>query len=236
MELATFGTDNELLRDNWIHNQLFKIPKGSTILDAGAGDQHIKKYCEHLEYTSQDLGEYDGKGDGSGIQVRGYDFKELDIVSDIINIPREDKSFDAILCSEVLEHVPYPDLAIKELARLLKDKGKLLLAAPFCSLTHFAPNHYCTGFNSYWYNKILPSFGLVITSIQVYGDYFKYLAQEIHRVPSVANTYCGNLKITEEEKETLDKTINLLARFGSEENLSWQLLSYGFLVEAEKQF
>ena len=44
----------------------------------------------------------------------------LDIVSDIVDIPLEDESIDAILCVEVLEHVENPLLVFKEFSRLLK--------------------------------------------------------------------------------------------------------------------
>lgn len=92
---------------------------------------------------------YEGAGDGKGLQTGKWDTSRVDLVCDISAIPELDASFDAILCSEVLEHVPDPSKALDEFARLLKPSGKLILTAPFASLVHFAPYHYCTGFSRY---------------------------------------------------------------------------------------
>ncbi len=86
-----------------------------------------------------DFGEYDGKGDGEALQIGEFDYGKLDIISDITSIPAPDSSFDAIMCIEVLEHLPDPIKAIQEFYRLLKPNGHLLITAPFCSLTLFFP-------------------------------------------------------------------------------------------------
>lgn len=235
-DFDVYGTMNEEKRELWIRNKLSEIPAGATILDAGAGDQRHKKDCAHLNYVSQDIAKYDGKGDGTGLQTGTYDFGKLDIVSDITSIPREDGSFDAILCSEVLEHIPFPELAIKEFARLLKTNGTLILTAPFSSLTHFAPYHFATGYNHFWYKVALPKYGFKIKTIDAYGDYFEYMAQEIRRVPFIAESMCMDGSTTEEDKEALNNALKVLAKLGSQKNLSHHLLCFGFLLTAEKMF
>ena len=142
-----------------------------------------KAFSTHLNYKSQDFCEYDGKGDNLGIQTDNWDNSKIDIVSDIINIPVSDDSFDNILCCEVLEHLPEPSLAIKEFSRILKKGGRLILTAPFCSVTHFAPFHFCSGFNKYWYTTILPKYGFTIKEITPNGNYFDYVLVEIFRTP-----------------------------------------------------
>lgn len=236
IEISDFGTGNDNAREDWIKNTLLALPKGSTILDAGAGDQHHKQHCEHLVYTSQDSAEYDGKGDGAGLQTGTYNYGTLDIISDILSIPREDESFDYILCSEVLEHVPYPDRAVKELARLLKKGGQLILTAPFASLTHFAPQHFVTGFNISWYRKVLEAdIGLKVQKAIAYGNYFEYLAQEMHRIPFVAQRYCQSPVLLEKEQQAIATVVNMLQKFGTGKGDSWQLLNFGMLIIAEKE-
>ena len=64
-----------------------------------------------------------------------------------------------------------------------------MLTAPFCSLTHFVPYHYTTGFNKYWFNWVLDKYGFEIESISSNGNYFEYIAQELRRLEGVINYY-----------------------------------------------
>ena len=176
-------------REFWLERTLKKIPKNSKILDAGAGELQYKKYCGHLKYVAQDFGQYDGNGNQMGLQTEKWDNSKLDIVSDITRIPVSDKSFDAIMCVEVFEHLPDPVLAVKEFSRILKKGGSLILTAPFCSLTHFAPYHFHTGYNRYFYEKILPEYGFKIKEIGANGNYFEYMKQETWRLSFMLQNY-----------------------------------------------
>jgi len=183
--------DNSIARNNWVIKKLEEIWVGEDILDAGAGEQRYRMYCSHLIYTSQDFGEYEWNGNNIWLQTGKWDTSSVNIISDIIDIPLEAGGVSNILCTEVLEHIPYPDRAIKEFARLLKSEWKLILTAPFCSLTHFAPYYFCNGFSEYWYKKILEENGFQIIEIQKNGNYFDFLHQEIIRVGMMAKTYCN---------------------------------------------
>jgi len=183
------GKNNSLNREEWLEKTLKAIPPGFKILDAGAGELKYKKYCEHLDYTSQDFGQYDGVGDGVGPHTGTWDQTKLDIVSDITSIPRPDQSFDAIMCIEVLEHIPDPAKAIIEFSRLLKKDGRLIITSPFCSMTHLSPYHFATGFNKYFYINHLSLNDFKIIEIVQNGNYYEFLAQEIRRLPWVVHTY-----------------------------------------------
>jgi ubiquinone/menaquinone biosynthesis C-methylase UbiE len=176
-----------VFRDEWQKQRIAELPAGARVLDAGAGEQRLRPLCEHLNYVAQDFAQYDGKGDGIGFQTGTWDQTNLDIVSEITSIPEADGAFDAVLCIEVLEHVPDPVRALEELCRLLKPGGILLVTAPFCSLTHFAPYHFSTGFSRYFYEHHLPRLGLAIEALVPNGNYFEYLAQEIRRLPTIAD-------------------------------------------------
>ena len=173
---------NEKNRENWLKEIISGLPSGVRILDAGAGELRNKALCGHLDYVSQDFCQYEGVGDGKGFQKGTWDTQRIDLVSDITEIPEPDNSFDAILCSEVLEHVPEPTQALDEFYRLLKPGGKLILTAPFASLVHFAPYHYCTGFSEYWYDYHLTQRGFQIDELTPNGDWFSYCEQELMRL------------------------------------------------------
>lgn len=227
------GTENEHTRDAWVKEQLLALPAGLAILDAGAGEQKYKKFCSHLKYTSQDFCEYDGAGNGKGGQMGEWDVSNIDIVSDIINIPCADKSFDVILCTEVLEHLPHPELAIKEFSRLLKQDGCLILTAPFCSLTHFAPYHYMSGFNRYWYENILNENGLKVLSITPNGNYFEYLAQEIRRIPYMTNKY-STAKWSRWRNVVIKGLLAILENISACDRDSAEVLCFGYHVVGKK--
>lgn len=184
-----FQNINEANRQEWLRQKLAGIPPGSRILDAGAGELKNKQFCVHLRYVSQDFCQYDGKGDTAGLHPGAWDTSGIDLVCDITAISEPDGSFDAILCSEVLEHIPEPTKALDEFARLLRPGGVLILTAPFASLVHMAPYHYVTGFSRYWYEEHLPRRGFRIVELTPNGDWFAYLEQELKRLGSMARRY-----------------------------------------------
>jgi len=231
---GTVGTRNLSTREAWLKTTLAAIPAGLRILDAGAGELQYKPLCAHLQYTSQDFGQYDGQGDTSGLQVGQWDNSRLDIVSDITNIPAPDQSFDVILCVEVLEHLPDPIRALRELTRLLVPGGVLIVTAPFCSLTHFSPYFYHTGYSRYFYEYWLAELHYTIEDMQWNGSYFEYVAQEVRRIEWVDSQY-AKTGITAHEQSALATTLNMLNRMAQADHGSEQFLSYGLHVKARKQ-
>lgn len=230
--MLTVGTQNGETRAEWIINTLKNIPAGSVLLDAGAGVAPYKDSCKHLKYIAQDFGKYDGTGT-IGLQTGNWDNSRLDIVSDILNIPLESASVDAIMCTEVFEHIPDPISAIREFNRLLKPGGFLLLTAPFCSLTHFAPYHFYSGFNRFFYEKHLPENQFEILELELNGNYFEYIAQEVRRVNSMAVRYT-NTKLNIFERLLLKGTLSILQRLSTKDKNSSELLNYGIHVLARK--
>lgn len=233
--MLSAGTCNQSNREEWLEKTLKKIPSNSRILDAGAGELKYKSLCLHLNYVSQDFAQYDGKGDNKGLQTGSWDQSKLDIISDITSIPEPNESFDAIMCIEVFEHLPEPIEAIKEFSRLLKPGGHLILTAPFCSLTHFAPYHFYSGFNRYFYQEHLAKNGFEIIELVENGNYFEYLAQEIRRINSVLDTYSKNNKCSFIDSITINRMLKMLENFSREDKGSSDLLNFGFHVYAKKK-
>jgi ubiquinone/menaquinone biosynthesis C-methylase UbiE len=233
--MTTVGTRNEATRIAWLENALKQIPAGVRILDAGAGELAFKKFCNHLTYVAQDFAQYDGQGDARGLQTGSWDQSKLDLICDITAITEPDASFDAVMCIEVFEHLPEPVLAIKEFSRLLKPGGKLIITAPFCCLTHFAPYHYYTGFNRYFYEKHLTEHGFVIDELVENGNFFEYMAQEIRRIPDITANYSDG-STTRIERFAVSQVLKMLERFSAADKGSAELLHFGCFVRATKRW
>jgi SAM-dependent methyltransferase len=131
-----------------------EISPGSRLfgdLVASCYDTHVKSHCHgrlldlgcgkapfyglYREYVSETV------CIDWGNSLHGCDYldAECDLTKDL---PFADASFDSILLSDVLEHIPTPDLLWREMGRLLKPGGKLLLSVPFFYWLHEDPYDY----------------------------------------------------------------------------------------------
>ncbi|MBI5502665.1 MAG: methyltransferase domain-containing protein [Deltaproteobacteria bacterium] len=164
---------NQTARDAWVALRAAEVAAGSRVLDVGAGPCPYRSLFSHCEYRAHDFAQL--PPDLSG----GYG--RLDYVSDILRLPVEDGSFDVVLCTEVLEHVPDPEGAVRELARVLRHGGTLLLTAPLGSGLHQQPYHFFGGFTPHWYREFLPRAGFGDLAIEPNGGFFAHFGQEAQR-------------------------------------------------------
>lgn len=228
---------NHAARELWIAKTLRALPEGSSLLDVGAGECAYKPHCGHLEYLAQDIAEYDGTGDGVGLHTGKWDTSRLDFICDLYDIP-EERQFDTVFCSEVLEHVVDPVRAVEKMARLTKPGGRMILTAPFNSVTHFAPYHYCTGFSQYFYRLHLERLGFEIEELTANGGYFDVMDQELGRVTRVRKQFKAGWRepITFVLMQLARLNARLIARLDGDRMArnSSQLQTFGWFVVARK--
>jgi SAM-dependent methyltransferase len=106
--------------------------KGS-LLDVGCGKMPYKDFI----LSNSDVKSYLGLDIESEII---YDFEiEPDLFWDGKKIPLESNSFDCVICTEVLEHCPEPEIILKEIGRVLKPNGILFFTVPFLWNLHETP-------------------------------------------------------------------------------------------------
>jgi 2-polyprenyl-3-methyl-5-hydroxy-6-metoxy-1,4-benzoquinol methylase len=106
--------------------------RGRTIVDVGCGEGRLEPYlrARFRNYVGVDVIRYEG------FPVDG-EFLETDL--DTGRIRMADRAADAVVSVETIEHVENPRQFVRELARIVKPRGTILLTTPnqlsFLSLT-----------------------------------------------------------------------------------------------------
>lgn len=150
-----------------------KIKVDEIILDAGAGSCPYEKYFAHTKYESTDFE-----------NIFEKDYKEShDFICSLDNIPKPNDHYDAIINTQVLEHVECPQKVINEFFRVLKTNGKLFLTAPQGWGVHGAPYHFFN-FTKYGLELLFKNAGFKIIFIKPRGGIFWYLSNRIKMLPS----------------------------------------------------
>lgn len=148
------------------------LPAGARVLDAGAGDCPYRGYFEHVAYESADFCQVDKA------------YGRIDHVCDLRSIPVEDARFDAVVLTQVLEHLPEPGAVLRELRRVLRDGGRLWLSAPLFYEEHEVPHDYFR-YTRYGLQHLLKEAGFVVEEIDWLEGYFGTLAYQAHRASSL---------------------------------------------------
>ena len=121
----TVGPSNSLGNHYNLKNRIQKLfgdkIDDKLILNLGSGTYRI-----HPEIINVDL----------------FAFKEVDIVADICDTPFKDGSVDGIICEDVLEHVAQAPKLFKEMSRILKPGGMIIIKTPFVYPYHSSPNDF----------------------------------------------------------------------------------------------
>ena len=106
-----------------IRGQLFSdwIGKNKKVLDLGGRDGTLTKhFIEKNHVTLADI-------DENALEYAKKNYKVETMKVDLNqSLPFKDKSFDVVVMAEVLEHLPYPNITLSEIQRVLKTNGKFI--------------------------------------------------------------------------------------------------------------
>ena len=221
---------NQRSRDRWVRAKAATVPAGSRVLDMGAGTCLYSPLFAHCNYKTHDFMQYEGAEKHGGTRAYG----RIDYVSEILAIPVPDHSFDVILCTEVLEHVPEPIKVLQEISRILRPGGRAFITAPLGSGLHQLPFHFYGGYTPEWYRRFSKEAGLEATEITPNGGFFKHLAQECARA---ADHVAKNRQLHGPDANELHKLlVENLPRlfFAMDDKCFDERFTVGYFVEAVK--
>ncbi len=197
LALKIFGIPHTEMRNRSrliMHNS--KLNRTDKVLDAGCG---IGLYG--LNYAIKQKADVIGV-DMSKDKIENAEKlkKSLGITNikfekgDLTNLKFKDNSFDFVLCSDVLEHIPNDKKALKELARVLKKGGSLILTFPYLSehsqevMKKFG--HARPGYNEEIMGKLAKENNLKIEKMTGYTYFFGkiawYINEKTFRFPVLA--------------------------------------------------
>lgn len=115
---------------NFVRDFADSLSPGARVLDAGSGTAPYRGLFSRSNYRTQDW-TWSVHGGGQGADIIG----DLDA-----GLAVDSCSFDAVLCTEVLEHVADPQRVLAELYRLLVPGGRIAISVPFVGPLHEEPH------------------------------------------------------------------------------------------------
>ena len=122
----THHKEGQRLNQSFLENirgQLFSnwIGKNKKVLDLGGRDGTLTKhFIEKNHVTLADI-------DENALEYAKKTYKVETMKVDLNqSLPFKDNSFDVVVMAEVLEHLPYPNITLGEIKRVLKTNGKFI--------------------------------------------------------------------------------------------------------------
>lgn len=103
---------------------------------------------------------------------------DADIKKDFLKATIFDKSYDTVLCTQVLEHTPEPHKFLEKINRVLKKNGVLIATVPFTGYLHEVPNDYYR-YTKYGLHYMLKKANFRIVYIKAEGNWIASIGQEI---------------------------------------------------------
>jgi SAM-dependent methyltransferase len=146
------------------------------VLDAGAGNAPYRHHFGHVSYETADFGEVD------------KEYCHLDYRCRLEDMPMADGTYDLVICSQVLEHVPEPVAVLKEIRRVLKPGGQAWLSAPLFYEEHETPYDFHR-YTQFAWRRMAAASGFTVDSIEwlegYYGTLSYQLAMASRELPAV---------------------------------------------------
>lgn len=154
---------------HFLHEEIARLEVGARVLDASAGARPYAALFQQQNYQSCDV--------PGGFYKCKHDFEcYLDAV------PKPDAYYDAVALTQVLEHVPNPEAVLRELARITKFHGRLLISVPLNCPLHGEPWHFFN-FTHHGLKELARRTGWRIEKCEKVGGMFWILGKRLADMP-----------------------------------------------------
>jgi SAM-dependent methyltransferase len=138
---------------------------GSRVIDVGAGEAPYQELFDHCAYTTVDW--------ENSVHPNA---RRSSLIASADAIPLPDNCADAVVLTEVLEHIVEPLQVLRELYRLLRPGGAALVTTPFVWELHEMPFD-CWRFTPVSLQWLMEQAGFVDVVVEARNDCFSTAAQ-----------------------------------------------------------
>lgn len=157
--------------DDFMQRRAAALAPGSLVLDLGGHQQEkrgafdIRRFPLRVVYANLTAA------------------KRPDVQADAAFIPFAAGVFDAVICAELMEHLPDPRPALAEAARALRRGGVILITVPFLYPIHADPHDFGRYTETYW-RHALADHGFCAVEVEAQGT---FLSVQVNQAKHAAN-------------------------------------------------
>ena len=160
------------LRSGELYASLSRFCRGN-VLDIGGWDFYLTARRRGVPHTNWTTVELDADC------ALGIDDERFRLVEgDGCDMPFDDRSFDTVLCIQVLEHVFEPMRMVQEIARVLRPGGCAIILVPQTANLHSAPHHY-QNFTRFWLLLAMERAHLQVVELSPLGGAWSTIATRL---------------------------------------------------------
>lgn len=147
-------------------SSLVQSKQTGILLDVGCGNSPYGKLLQNWRRVAMNIDANDANPE---------------IIGDGLCIPIRDSSVDAVLCTQVIEHVRDPFVLVEEFARITRPGGSIILSAPMHWPLHEEPYDYWR-FTEHGFRELIRRANLELVEIRPQGGAISVAAIAMNHV------------------------------------------------------
>ena len=138
------------------------------VLDVGCGNRPYEQLFDASEYVGLEIDTPENRLT-----------KTADVYYSGTVFPFEPNSFDSVVCNQVFEHIFEPEAFLREIGRVLKNQGRLLLTVPFVWDEHEQPRDFGR-YSSFGLRALLSRNGFEVLELRKTVDDIRVIIQMLN--------------------------------------------------------